>query len=117
MTTVRTNWYGAAAKRAARAGAAAGLRTAIELMFAAAQRDVPRATGALAASGRTTVDESRLRGEIHYGEGLGEYPAIVHEKPEIRHPDGRAKWLELAVRQLRGPAGLIIAAAIRRRLR
>jgi len=114
----RVRWYGAQVKAKERAGAAAGLRAAAEMVFDASQQVVPEDTGGLKQSGKVTVDEGRLRAEISYGQGLPDPRAvIVHEKLDIRHDNGgQAKYLENPLTALAGRARSVIATSIRRTL-
>jgi hypothetical protein len=114
---VSMKWNGAAAKRAVRAGGADGLKAVSESIFAESQREVPVQTGALKRSGKLIIDEEHLTAEISYGEGLPDArAAIIHEKLEIHHPDGKAKYLENPTTAAAPRVGPIIAAAIRRKL-
>jgi len=108
-------WHGDRAKAAVREAGAEGLKDAADLVFEASQRAVPEATGALKKSGKITRDG--MHAEITYGEGLPDNRAvIIHEKLEIRHPDGTAKYLENPTADAAPRVDRIIADAIRRKL-
>jgi hypothetical protein len=111
--TVR--WNGAKAKAAVVEGGKEGIRDATELVFDATQLEVPTDTGALRASGRVDVDG--LHGEVRYGEGASSgYAAIIHEKLEIHHDRGSAKYLENPTAASARRAFAAIATGIRRKL-
>lgn len=108
-------WHGAKVKAAVRAGGHDGVKDATELVFEATQREVPVESGALKRSGRVKVDG--IHGEVIYGEGSsGRYAAIIHEKLEIRHDTGSAKYLENPTAASARQAFAAIAAGIRRKL-
>ncbi len=108
-------WNGAKAKAAIREGGADGIKAAGRQLFEETQQAVPEATGALKRSGKLTVDG--LHAEITYGEGLPDDRAsIIHEKLDIRHDNGTAKYLENPTTAAAPRFGAIIAAAIRRKL-
>lgn len=110
-------WHSKKVKSQMRSGAVAGLRATAKAAFAQTQRDVPRETGALANSGRLTVDETNLRAEITYGEGLPDDRAVaVHEQLEVPHKTGQAKYLEAPVTESPDKTMGAIADAIRRQL-
>jgi hypothetical protein len=113
----RTRWYGAQVKAKERAAAAAGLRAAAEMVFDASQQVVPEDTGGLKRSGDLTVDEGKLRAVISYGQGLPDPRAVItHEKLDIRHDNGEAKYLEGPLTALADQARGVIASSIRRTL-
>ncbi len=110
-------WHGARAKAVVHAGAADGLHDAANDLFDETQRAVPVLTGALKASGNLDVDSSTLHAEITYGEGLPrDYAGIIHEKLEIHHDQGSAKYLENPTVAAARRFDATIAASIRRRL-
>lgn len=117
MTTTM-KWHGDRAKAAAREGGAEGVKEAAEIVFETSQRHVPEATGALKRSGKITRGEDGLAADITYGEGLPDNRAvIVHEKLEIHHPNGSAKYLENAMTESEHRAQGVIAESVRRKLR
>ena len=117
MTTTM-KWHGDRAKDAAREGGAEGLKEAAEIVFEASQRAVPEASGALKRSGKITRGEDGLAADISYGEGLSDNRAvIVHEKLEIRHPNGSAKYLENPTTEAAPRVHRAVADGIRRKLR
>ena len=116
--TATAKWYGDRAKAAAREGGAEGVKDAAEIVFDASQRAVPEATGALKRSGKITRGKDGLEADITYGEGLPDNRAvIVHEKLEILHPKGSAKYLENAMTESARRVEDVIAEAVRRKLR
>lgn len=109
------NWNGAKVRRAVHAGGADGVEAGARLVFEESQRAVPKDTGELEQSGKVTVDG--LHAEITYGEGLPDARAIVvHEKLDLHHDDGTAKYLENPTNAAEDRVQSIIAAAIRRKL-
>ena len=117
MTTT-TKWYGDKAKSAVREGASEGLEDGAELLFAASQRAVPEDSGALKRSGKIIRGGDGLKSKISYGEGLPDNRAvIVHEKLEIRHPNGSAKYLENPTTEAAPRVQKAVADGIRRKLR
>lgn len=115
---VRVTWNGDQIKLLERELAVDGMREVMELFYRASQRWAPELTGALKRSGRWTVDVGRLRGELHYGEGLPDgYAVIEHEKVEIHHAGGgRAKFVEGPMKQLGREAAQLLAAKFRSRM-
>jgi hypothetical protein len=114
---VRLKWHGARAKARIRDGAAEGLWAAGEMVFEASQRAVPEDTGRLKQSGELTVDEQQLRATIRYGAGISDPRAeIIHEKLEIQHDSGTAKFLENPMIERAGKVGQVIAADIKKKL-
>lgn len=109
-------WHGEKAIKAVRAGGEDGVEAAAQLVFDASQAAVPVETGELKQSGRVIV--KGLHAVIRYGEGLSDIRAgIVHEKLELHHDSGGAKYLENPTKAS-GPRVLsAIADGIRRKLR
>ncbi|HEY9353814.1 MAG TPA: hypothetical protein VIP28_11210 [Nocardioides sp.] len=108
-------WHGAKAEAAVRAGGADGIETGAKLVFAESQRAVPEDTAGLKRSGKVEADG--LHAEVTYGEGLPDARAVfTHEKLEIHHDDGVAKYLENPTTAAAARVRSIIAAAIRRKL-
>lgn len=117
MTTTM-KWYGDQAKAAAREGGAEGLKDGAEIVFTASQRAVPESSGALKRSGKITRGDDGLAADITYGEGLPDNRAvIVHEKLEIRHPNGTAKYLENPTTEAAPRVQKAVADGIRHKLR
>lgn len=97
------------------AAGAEGVEAGAQLVFVDSQRDVPTDTGGLKQSGRLRTDG--LYAEITYGEGLPDPRAvIVHEKLDLHHDDGTAKYLENPTTAAAARVRSTIAAAIRRKL-
>lgn len=116
--TASMKWHGDKAKAAVREGGADGLKDAAELVFEASQRAVPEATGALKRSGKITRGEDGLEAVITYGEGLPDNRAVVvHERLEVRHPTGSAKYLENPTIESAPQVQEAVADGIRRKLR
>ena len=111
-------WYGDRAKDAAREGGAEGIQEGAELVFGMSQRAVPEASGALKSSGKINRSEDGLKADISYGEGLPDNRAIiVHEKLDLRHPVGTAKYLENPTTEAAPKVNEAVADGIRRKLR
>lgn len=103
------------ARHAVHAAGAEGIEAGARLVFEASQRDVPTDTGGLKESGKLKLDG--LHAEITYGEGLPDPRAvIVHEKLDLHHDDGTAKYLENPTIAAKARVQSIIATAIRRKL-
>jgi hypothetical protein len=108
-------WGGFRVKAAIRAGGSEGIEAGAKLVFEESQRSVPTDTDRLKESGKITTDG--LQAEITYGEGLPDPRAIVvHEKLDLHHDDGTAKYLENPTTAAAVQVRSIIAAAIRRKL-
>ena len=107
-------WFGQEAKTRTRAGAVDGLRTAAFFALTEANRTVPLDQGPLQRSGGTDVDESALEAVVYYNTP---YARRQHEEITWKHPkQGRAKWLELTMREQQSKIQQIIATQIRRAL-
>lgn len=106
-------WYGDNAKRAATSAGVAGLRTALDRYLGQARAKAPYETGALRASGSTTLDCAALTGTVSFS---ADYAVPVHERVDVQHPIGGAKFLEHA---LQDPSDLLdeLAAALNAALR
>lgn len=109
------SWGGARVRAAVRRAAADGVEAGARLVFEASQLAVPEDTGGLKESAKVKADG--LQAEITYGEGLPDPRAvIVHEKLDLHHDDGTAKYLENPTNAAADRVRSIIAAAIRRKL-
>ena len=107
-------WLGTEAKRRVQAGAADGLRAAAMFALTEANRTVPLDEGALQRSGGTDVDTAGLEAVVSYDTP---YARRQHEELGWRHPkQGRAKWLELTIREQQAKIQQIIGTQIRRAL-
>lgn len=113
---VRVHWYGDRVIEVEREAALRGLELCADLFVGRVKAATPVDTGRLVASVHAEVHAGDLRLEVHAGQGL-DYAAIVHEKIEIHHPDGQAKYVEQPMREAGRAAGNIIAAQLRARLR
>lgn len=83
-----------------RGGERRGVEEATRLVAEQADRNAPKDTRTLVESRRTKVEEhgGKVRGEISYGKGLDDPRAVInHEKTEIHHDSGGAKYLERAM--------------------
>jgi hypothetical protein len=113
--TSSMKWGGSKVRAAIRSGGADGIEAGANLVFKESQRTVPTDTDKLKQSGKVTTDG--LHAEITYGEGLPDIRAIVvHEKLDLHHDDGTAKYLENPTAAAAARVRSIIAAAIRRKL-
>lgn len=112
----KLTWNGAKAKAAVKVGGEAGVKAGAEIVFEASQHAVPVDSGELKDSGRVIVNG--LRAAIRYGEGLPDIRAgIVHEKLELHHDSGGAKYLENPTKASAQRVVSAIADGIRRKLR
>ncbi|MEV0444507.1 minor capsid protein [Streptomyces spectabilis] len=112
---VRIRWSGGAALRAAREGAARGLRLAAEHVLAEARKLVPLDEATLERSGTTSVDEQDLSAAVTFDTP---YAIRQHEELTYRHAPGRsAKYLETPMRTEAATVEAIVAAQVRRSLR
>ena len=109
------NWNGARARHVVHDAGADGIEAGAKFVFGESQRAVPTDTRGLKESGKVKADG--LHAEITYGEGLPDPRAIVvHEKLDLHHDDGTAKYLENPTTAAEAQVRSIIAAAIRRKL-
>jgi hypothetical protein len=103
--SVKVKWYGAKAKAAARRGAVNGLREWADDVLTASQAEVPISPysggGFLKSTGNAEVDEGALRAAVSYDMG-GNRAVFVHERTELQHTTGKAKFLEDAIRSMSG---------------
>lgn len=111
-------WHGAKVKAAMRKGSEDGIRAAGEAVFKESQKRVPEDTTKLRQSGQLEVDKANLRAVVSYGKGLPDArAAITHEKLEIHHDEGSAKFLENPLRELADEVGGLIATNIKKNLK
>lgn len=87
----------AAFDRKLKAGLMAGLRQEGEKAMTEAKQETPVDTGVLRASG--IVDGPHNDGgsvwlELGFGGAASSYALIVHERTDVHHPVGKAKYLE-----------------------
>ena len=69
-----------------------------ELVGEQGNKNAPKDTRGLVQSRRIEVDAGKRRAEISYGKGLDDPRAVInHEKTEIHHDNGGAKYLERAL--------------------
>lgn len=89
---------GGAGKKAAGRALYAGANR----IFRQSQSEVPVQYGILRGSGRVTM-EGETSVSISYGGAASDYAIYVHERMDVHHPHGKAKFLEDPMTQL-GPA-------------
>jgi hypothetical protein len=102
-----------------RAGAEKGLRSEADRLLANAQERCPVKTGTLRRSGHVgalTEEGGNLTASIGFGGPAASYALPVHERTEVRHPVGEAKFLERAADEAAGSFASNVAAAIRSEL-
>ncbi|MEV7413566.1 hypothetical protein AB0O04_37830 [Streptomyces althioticus] len=110
----RYRFNGRAATRATQAGAARGVRLALEHLLEVSRQRVPIEEGTLERSGTVTVDEAAPEGAVSYDTP---YAVRQHEDMTLDHDDGRtAKYLEGPLHEENGVMTQIIAAQVRRAL-
>jgi hypothetical protein len=108
-------WKGEMAKERAKQAASLGLKLGAEHLLGKANETVPYLDGILEQSG--TVDSDELEAAVSYGGAAHAYAIVQHEHVEFNHPGkGRAKWLELALREETEEIQQVIAKAIRKGL-
>ncbi len=86
-----------------RAFAAGAYAASVDVMRKA-KRDTPVLSGDLQASGYVTLPETKVRGfvvEMGFGGKAEDYASFVHERTEIHHVKGKAKFLEGAMQAKR----------------
>lgn len=111
-------WHGAKVKAALHKGSEDGIRAAGEAVFRESQKRVPEDSSKLKQSGALEVDAGNLRATITYGKGLPDArAAITHEKLEIHHDRGGAKFLENPLRELSDEIGGLLATNIKKHLK
>lgn len=77
---------------------AAGLLDAAARVAEQSDENAPKDTKGLVQSRRIRPDPGGRRVAIRYGDGLDDPRAVInHEKTEIRHDEGGAKYLERAL--------------------
>lgn len=103
-----------------RAGEIAGLEEGVEVVKAQAVKNAPEDTKGLRNSAETNVQQrgGKLRGEISFGKGLDDPRAVInHEKTDIHHDNGGAKYLERALASELPKVRRALQSQLRRRLR
>lgn len=82
------------------------------------KRQTPVDTGTLKGSGYVTLpqkDRGTLVVELGYGGPAKEYAVYVHERLDLRHPEGgEAKFLEKSINEVRATFTADVAAIARR---
>lgn len=79
------------------------LTTEAELIMTDAKKNTPVDTGALRSSGLVTAKSNAV--ELSFGGAASSYAAIVHERLDLHHPVGEAKFLENALNRWRSGGG------------
>lgn len=121
MSTVR--WYGNIAKSRARAAAVETLQTVAKAVYDGSQALVPVSRyargGFTKASGRWQVDPTQLRGVVSYDTRSSGKPiaSYVHERMDVHHPQGQAKYLEEPLNEASELYGEELAARLDKALR
>lgn len=80
--------------------AAAALNQEHELIMTSAKRRTPVDTGALRASGHVkqpVIKHGAITSEGGFGGSAAPYAIYVHERLDVRHPVGQAKFYESAL--------------------
>lgn len=110
-------WRGAQAEAKVHEAAREGVAEAIQMVFEETQTAVPEATGQLRQSGKIVTSEDGLHAEISYGEGLPDGRALaVHERLDLHHPRGGAKYLSNPLSAAAPKVAEVIADGIRQKL-
>lgn len=113
---MKVSWNTSKAKAAVQQGGLKGLAAGAQIAFEASQREVPVDTAQLKKSGKVVIKGKRAT--ISYGAGLPDQRAvIVHEKLDLQHHTGTAKYLEVPVASSAQRVFQAIADGIRRTLR
>lgn len=111
---VEITWNGDALTRRAKAGALRGLKLSAEYLLSESTKLVPLDEGTLQDSGKATVDEATMTGNVTYDTP---YAVVQHEAMDFVHPNGRqAKYLEEPWMANAGRFLVIIGEQIRREL-
>lgn len=100
-------------------GAKAGAYQAAGNIITEAKERCPVDVGTLAGSGyagQPTIEGSILTVPMGFGGPAEDYAIVQHEKLELHHAKGEAKFLERALDSQRGDVGPLIAARIREAL-
>lgn len=87
-------------KPEAQAAAARAVGVFGEAVMGKAQRLAPVDTGTLKGSGVTddpVIEDGRIRSEVGFNT---DYAAAVHERLDLHHPQGQAKFLEAPMREM-----------------
>ena len=108
--TIKSSINFRAADRAVEAGAEVGIQDWADAELEESARLVPVDSGTLRASGHVSTDG--MRASVYY---TTDYASIVHERLDLYHPDGQAKFLENAQDAMRQRGPALVAAQIRRR--
>lgn len=111
MSNVHGTWKGDVALTPRRQAEDALQRAAADLLQRA-NESVPMETGALRASGQ--VRTFRGGAEVVY---TAPYAMVVHQRLDVHHAHGRAKWLELATIDAKPGILRAVAEAVGKALR
>lgn len=84
----------------------AALTAEAELIMTDAKKNTPVDTGTLRSSGIVTPRPADHRVDLSFGGAASAYAAIVHERLDVHHPVGEAKFLENALNRWRSGGGI-----------
>lgn len=105
-------------KRRKTEGARRGIMLVLVEVLGRSNAQVPHEEGDLERDGVASVaDGDELRGAVSYGRNADtkDYAVVQHEDMSLKHDAGRnAKFLENAFNSIRGEAGDVIAASVRK---
>lgn len=90
----RVEWQPEAAQNAVDTGQRRGLERAADTLLSAAERIVPRRTGALAASAHVAINEDGVA--VSYGE---RYARVLYAHPEWDYHGKSGRWLDDALHE------------------
>ena len=111
--TVKCTWHGPAVKANERKGAAEGLLKAAEYVRDAAKEITPVSPvegGKLRDTGTASVDEGALRAAVSFDTN---YAVFVHERMDLAHEHGQAKFLEQPLNGSGSEIARLVAEAIK----
>ena len=105
-------WYGDKAKGNVEIGGTAGVKSAAEALLQRTLPHTPKLSGELRASG--TVEGEGLEAKVAF---TAPHAIPVHERTDVRHTTGEAKFLERTLADERQALLELMAAELRRALR
>jgi hypothetical protein len=115
--TVKSTWHGSAVKANERKGAAEGLLLGAEHVRDAAKEITPVSPvegGKLRDTGTASIDEGTLRAAVSFNT---DYAVFVHERMDLSHEHGQAKYLETPLNGAPGKEAFeMVAQAIKSNL-
>lgn len=116
MTELKFKWHGKEVKNALHRGAAQGIAKWADEVLKASQDEVPVSKwargGYLKSTGAVDMDERKLEATVSYDT---DFAVWVHERMDVNHPVGKAKFLEDPLNNVGGDK--ILQEAIKRELR